>query len=72
MTNTETLKMALEALKFAYNDCESAFVRDEKIDPAINAIVNELGPNGQDQQQKELAERSYLEWLKIVKNPAML
>lgn len=34
MNKTET-QQVLDALKFAYNDCESDFVRDQKIDPAI-------------------------------------
>jgi hypothetical protein len=38
----ETLKLALEALKFAYNHCDSDWVQDEKINPAITAIKEAL------------------------------
>jgi len=31
-------KMALDALKFAYNDCESPWTQDEKIDPALESL----------------------------------
>ena len=38
----EALKMALEALQFAYNHCDSDWVQDEKINPAITAIKKAL------------------------------
>ena len=38
----EALKMALEALQFAYNHCDSDWVQDEKINPAITAIKEHL------------------------------
>ena len=41
MTQDE-LKLALEALKFAYNHCDSDWVQDEKINPAITAIKEAL------------------------------
>jgi hypothetical protein len=64
----EVLLQALDALKFAYNDCESDCVRDEKIDPAINAIEAELAKpdrSGQSQRQKDLAnaDKEYSDWL---------
>ena len=41
MNKTE-LQQVRDALKFAYNDCESDFVRDQKIDPAINLLDADL------------------------------
>jgi hypothetical protein len=38
----EALKLALEALQFAYNHCDSDWVQDEKINPAITAIKEAL------------------------------
>ena len=38
----EALKLALEALKFAYNHCDSDWVQDEKINPAITALEEAL------------------------------
>jgi hypothetical protein len=38
----EVLKQALEALQFAYNHCDSDWVQDEKINPAITAIKQAL------------------------------
>jgi hypothetical protein len=34
----EVLKQVLDAMKYAYNDCESDYVQDEKLDPAMNKI----------------------------------
>ena len=42
MTQDEALKIALEALQFAYNHCDSDWVQDEKINPAITAIKEAL------------------------------
>ena len=39
---THVLKLALEALQFAYNHCDSDWVQDEKINPAITAIKEAL------------------------------
>ena len=38
----EALKLAIEALKFAYNHCDSDWVQDEKINPAITALEEAL------------------------------
>jgi hypothetical protein len=39
---TTAAQQALEALKFAYNACESEWTMDEKIDPAITALTAAL------------------------------
>lgn len=38
MNYIDVMKQALEALKFSYNACDSEWVQDEKIDPAIAAL----------------------------------
>lgn len=44
----KVLKLALEALKFAYNHCDSDWVQDEKINPAITAIKEALAQTEQE------------------------
>jgi len=52
----ELLQQALDALAFSYNGCESDFVRDEKIDPAMKAIEQALAQQDHSEDSLDMVQ----------------